>query len=510
MDNTTELELSTITVLRTNNDPSHDCTIDVSSTDVSSGSNFENNLPRPSLHLGAHGTPSTAQIIGLTRHSGAVISREDLEEELRRRDNQINEFKDLFISRMEDHEKEQSRKDNQLSELMNRIAALEGNLLHMHNTTEPTPSDTIVSSEVLGNNNDPARTIDVSEDNLPCPSLHLGAPGAPSTAQIIGLTRCSGKAVISREDLQKELRRRDKRRKDNQLSELMNRVAALEVKLADRNPPSVKITPWRAFNTLLVLGLGVYKSVGTYQGQTTGPTTVDWIGSLVWATIVYWVSLYEPLVDDDPDSEEVLVWIFCRDLAGILPVLLALLFFTVAAVLGYIKLVVLVLRPLGPHSGVLLSLSISLALSLVWALAVCALGLYLLPKLGSLLAKWRRHIPPFFCILPFDSSDWMFSYKQWVFVFPGLFVPAFEILYFWDSLNWQISFSDKEPPQRALYIFILCSGFACIAMGLLRMLHRLLTRGRNGGRVRLPLNHSSWHSRLRIHWERTIGVRNRT
>ncbi|KAJ7856831.1 hypothetical protein B0H14DRAFT_3448226 [Mycena olivaceomarginata] len=112
---------------------------------------------------------------------------------------------------------------------------------------------------------------------------------------------------------------KEQRRKDNQLSELMDRIAALEVNLADRNPPSVKVTPWRAFNTLLVLGLGIYKFVGTYQGQTVGPTTVDWIGSLVWATIVYWVSLYEPLVDDDPDSEELLVWIFCRDLSGILP-----------------------------------------------------------------------------------------------------------------------------------------------------------------------------------------------
>jgi hypothetical protein len=112
-----------------------------------------------------------------------------------------------------------------------------------------------------------------ARDNLPCPSLHLGAPGTLSTAQIIGLTR--GKAVISRADLEEELRQRDnqineskdlfisrmedhekeQRRKDNQLSELMDRIAALEVNLADQNPPSVKITPWRAFNTLLVLGL---------------------------------------------------------------------------------------------------------------------------------------------------------------------------------------------------------------------------------------------------------------
>ncbi|KAJ7728018.1 hypothetical protein B0H14DRAFT_3169407 [Mycena olivaceomarginata] len=384
MDNTTELELSTITVLRTNNDPSPGCTIDVSSTDVSSGLNFENNLPRPSLHLGAPGTPSTAQTIGLTQHSGAVISREDLEEELRRRDNQINKLKDLFISHMEDHEKEQRRKDNQLSELMNRMAALEGNLLHMHNTTELTPSDTIVSSEVLGNNNDPACTIDVT----------------------------------------------------------------LEINLADRNPPSVKITPWRAFNTLLVLGLGVYKSVGMYQGQTTGPTTVDWIGSLVWATIVYWVSLYEPLVNNDPDSKEFFVWIFCRDLSGIPPTFPTFLFFTVAVIPGLIKFMVLAIQSLEPQVSVLVFISLVLFPPVVWGFATFALWFYLLPKLGSLLAKWHQHIPPFFRILPFDSSDWMFLYEWWILVFLGLLLPAFT--------------------------------------SLLKMLHRLLTRWRNGGHGHLP------------------------
>jgi hypothetical protein len=47
--------------------------------------------------------------------------------------------------------------------------------------------------------------------------------------------------------------------------------------------------------------------------------------------------LYEPLVDDDPDSKVLLVWIFHRDLSGILPTLPALLFFTVAVIPGYIK-----------------------------------------------------------------------------------------------------------------------------------------------------------------------------
>ncbi|KAJ7320823.1 hypothetical protein DFH08DRAFT_890273 [Mycena albidolilacea] len=461
MDNTTELELSTITVLRTNNDPSPGCTIDVSSTNVSSGSNFENNLPRPSLHLGAHSTPSTAQIIGLTRHSGAVISREDLEEELRRRDNQINEFKDLFISRMEDHEKEQTRKDNQLGELMNRIAALEGNLLHMHNTTELTPSDTIVSSEVLGNNNDPARTIDVSEDNLPRPSLHLGGPNTLSTAQIIGLTR----------------------------GFVMNHIAALEVKLTDRNPPNVKITPWRILNTVLVLGLGVYKSVGTYLGQTTGPTTVDWIGSLVWAMIVYWVSLYEPLVDDDPDSEELLVWIFCQDLSSILPTFPGLLFFAAIVLPGALKILVLRHLAVEPQSGSFLYGFIYLIISLMYSTfsgsQFSYWWLYLLPKLGSL---WRWHIPPFFRILPFDSSDWMIDWtivnQRWYRALLELFLPAFltssQVLGFW-GVNSPVSFFHEGPSQRELYIFTVCSGFVYIATGLLKMLHRLLTRGRNRG-----------------------------
>ncbi|KAJ7872337.1 hypothetical protein B0H14DRAFT_2570340 [Mycena olivaceomarginata] len=303
----------------------------------------------------------------------------------------------------------------------------------MHNSTELEPSDTRNSSAVPGNT---ARTTDANENNLPRPSLHLGVPGTLSTAQIIGLTR--GKAVISREDLEEELRRKDnqinelkdlfisrmedhekeQRRKDSQLSELMNRVAALEINLADRNPPSVKITPWRVFNTLLVLGLGVYKSVGTYQGQTVGPTTVDWIGSLVWATIVYWVSLYEPLVDDDPDSEELFVWIFCRDLSGInLLTFPVLWLFVTVWMTGFTKLIGHQLQ-FGIFLDVFIIVVFFFVFSLVYGIAGVTLWLCLLPKLGSLLP---RHIPPFFRILPFDSSDWIISDRRWYWVFMGLF-----------------------------------------------------------------------------------------
>ncbi|KAJ7872312.1 hypothetical protein B0H14DRAFT_2722253 [Mycena olivaceomarginata] len=86
--------------------------------------------------------------------------------------------------------------------------------------------------------------------------------------------------------------------------------------------------------------------------------------------------------------------------------------------------------------------------------------------------------------------------RQWYWVFMGLFSPAFMTLFLWRSLNWRISFSDEETPERLLYISFVCSGFAYIATGLLKMLHRLLTRGRNGGRIRLP--EGSWQSRIRI------------
>ncbi|KAJ7681625.1 hypothetical protein B0H14DRAFT_3678124 [Mycena olivaceomarginata] len=132
------------------------------------------------------------------------------------------------------------------------------------------------------------------------------------------------------EDLEKELRRRN-----NQLSELMNRIAALENNL-DRNPPrrpDVKIIPWRVLNTIQSL---------------------------------YWVSFYEPHLvdDDDPDSNQLLVWLFSRDLSGVLPRFFAL-FAAAALIIGYWKFAD-VLEPFEIDS---MSLSIPLR--------------YLLPLLGA-------------------------------------------------------------------------------------------------------------------------------
>jgi hypothetical protein len=45
-------------------------------------------------------------------------------------------------------------------------------------------------------------------------------------------------------------------------------------------------TPWRALNTILLLGLGAYKAIATYRGQTIGPTTADWLIGVVW-TLMY-------------------------------------------------------------------------------------------------------------------------------------------------------------------------------------------------------------------------------
>jgi hypothetical protein len=83
---------------------------------------------------------------------------------------------------------------------------------------------------------------------------------------------------------------------------------------------------------------------------------------------------------------------------------------------------VLVIRHLEPQfGGVFLCAFIAFVFFLVCGIAAVPLWLYLLPQLGSLLAKWRRHIPPFFRILPFDSSDWMIFDIRWICVFLELF-----------------------------------------------------------------------------------------
>ncbi|KAJ7241704.1 hypothetical protein B0H12DRAFT_1221502 [Mycena haematopus] len=57
--------------------------------------------------------------------------------------------------------------------------------------------------------------------------------------------------------------------------------------------PKVKITLWRLLNTILLLGLGIYKATAAYRGQQVAPTTLDWIMGVLWAVIAYWVSFME-------------------------------------------------------------------------------------------------------------------------------------------------------------------------------------------------------------------------
>jgi hypothetical protein len=73
---------------------------------------------------------------------------------------------------------------------------------------------------------------------------------------------------------------------------LHQRIAVLEATIKNMEPvleaiinkeSAATITPWRLLNTMVVLGVGAYKAVTTYLGQTTGPTTADWIIGVVWA-----------------------------------------------------------------------------------------------------------------------------------------------------------------------------------------------------------------------------------
>ncbi|KAJ7760025.1 hypothetical protein B0H16DRAFT_1720247 [Mycena metata] len=88
---------------------------------------------------------------------------------------------------------------------------------------------------------------------------------------------------------------------NQRIAALEQRIEALEILIRNMGlegvgeRPQATITPWRVLNTALVLGLGAYKAITTYRGQSMGPTTADWIGGVVWTLISYWVSFF-----DDP------------------------------------------------------------------------------------------------------------------------------------------------------------------------------------------------------------------
>ncbi|KAJ7932939.1 hypothetical protein B0H13DRAFT_2512805 [Mycena leptocephala] len=98
-----------------------------------------------------------------------------------------------------------------------------------------------------------------------------------------------------------------------------HRIAVLEAII--KKESAATITPWRVLNTVIVLGVGAYKAVTTYLGQTTGPTTADWIIGVAWTLIAYWVSFFD---DPTPNQSN---WFFARDVSELSGMLLLILVF---------------------------------------------------------------------------------------------------------------------------------------------------------------------------------------
>jgi len=58
-------------------------------------------------------------------------------------------------------------------------------------------------------------------------------------------------------------------------------------------PLGVNLTCYRLLNVTTVFGFGITKGVLTYMGQSTAPTTLDWVSGALLAVALYWIGLYE-------------------------------------------------------------------------------------------------------------------------------------------------------------------------------------------------------------------------
>ncbi|KAI9435766.1 hypothetical protein H4582DRAFT_1817203, partial [Lactarius indigo] len=70
-----------------------------------------------------------------------------------------------------------------------------------------------------------------------------------------------------------------------------------------------KLTTYRLLNVTIVFSFGIAKAILTYKGQSTGPTTLDWVGGALLGVFLYWIGLYEQR------SAEGWEWFFEVDLA---------------------------------------------------------------------------------------------------------------------------------------------------------------------------------------------------
>ncbi|KAI9442883.1 hypothetical protein BJY52DRAFT_1128450 [Lactarius psammicola] len=63
----------------------------------------------------------------------------------------------------------------------------------------------------------------------------------------------------------------------------------------DASPPplGVNLTGYRLLNMMTVFSFGIAKGILTYMGQSTAPTTLDWVAGALLAVALYWIGLYE-------------------------------------------------------------------------------------------------------------------------------------------------------------------------------------------------------------------------
>ncbi|KAI9435757.1 hypothetical protein H4582DRAFT_1968557 [Lactarius indigo] len=79
----------------------------------------------------------------------------------------------------------------------------------------------------------------------------------------------------------------------------------------DAAPPplGVNLTGYRLLNMATVFSFGITKGILTYMGQSTAPTTLDWVGGALLAVALYWIGLYEQ------ENAKKWGWFFQVDLA---------------------------------------------------------------------------------------------------------------------------------------------------------------------------------------------------
>ncbi|KAJ7887283.1 hypothetical protein B0H14DRAFT_2696051 [Mycena olivaceomarginata] len=245
---------------------------------------------------------------------------------------------------------------------------------------------------------------------------------------------------------------------------LIQRIAALEPVPPTLDSESlgqkVKVTfsPWRVLNSVLVLGAGAYKAVATLQGNTAGPTAVDWTVGVLWSLIVYWVSF----LDDSTCGQS--NWFFSYDLS---PVLFIVLEDLVAMGL-FAGIMVIALTTILRYepAGVI-------PFVVVWCAATSGVGFLVLFPLARrwLLSTLRnlvsnRQLPHFPCGFKFVTSDWSVRNP------PGLCIIGLLLMVLTKPVcPGRIVFSLNE----GRFHFPIVTILAFFASGLIRMSYRMLT-----------------------------------